>query len=161
MTENYEPDRPSRPAPRTTPSARPMFVCVPGPCVGGRCGDRGGRGRAAARRGRRPFALGFGVAGAGSVPVGVRGQTAVAHNNRGLSYYNQKDYDKALEEYDTAVRLDPTLAVVYSNRGMAYYQKGDYVTAVEDCSHAIRLNPADGPRLQQPRAELLPPKSIR
>jgi tetratricopeptide (TPR) repeat protein/formylglycine-generating enzyme required for sulfatase activity len=63
------------------------------------------------------------------------------YNDRGLSYYNRKDYDKAISDYDKAIRLDPNRAVSYNNRGNAYEAMKDYDKAISDYNEAIRLDP--------------------
>jgi Tfp pilus assembly protein PilF len=51
------------------------------------------------------------------------------------------DYDRAISDYDQAIRLDPKQAEFYDNRGEAYVAKGDYDRAIADLDHAIRLKP--------------------
>lgn len=63
------------------------------------------------------------------------------HNNRGYAWYLKKDYDKAIGEYDEALRLNPRLAAVYSNRGLALSNKMDLDKAMDDFNEAIRLDP--------------------
>lgn len=50
---------------------------------------------------------------------------ANTYYNRGLAWHQKGDYDKAIEDYTEAVRLDPTLAVAYYNRGLSWKAKGD------------------------------------
>ena len=45
---------------------------------------------------------------------------AQAWRDRGAAYYFKKDYAKAIENYDEAIRLDPTSARAFTNRGAAY-----------------------------------------
>jgi tetratricopeptide (TPR) repeat protein len=73
---------------------------------------------------------------------------AVAYNNRGVAYAHKGDYDRAISDYNEAIRLDPTgecgtgkKGAAYYNRGIAYYYKGDYDKAISDYNEAIRLNP--------------------
>jgi tetratricopeptide (TPR) repeat protein len=56
--------------------------------------------------------------------------------------YDRKDQiDRAIGDYDTALRLDPTLADVYNARGELRRKKGDRPRALADFSAAIKLNP--------------------
>jgi tetratricopeptide (TPR) repeat protein len=64
---------------------------------------------------------------------------AIAHNNRGIAYYGEKDYDRAIADYDAAVSLDPGYATGYYNRGNAWQVKGDYDRAVRDYDQALAL----------------------
>jgi lipoprotein NlpI len=55
------------------------------------------------------------------------------------------DFDRAIEDYDEALSLDPMhkLHDILNNRALAYTSKGDREHAVADYSEAIRLNPTD------------------
>ncbi len=61
--------------------------------------------------------------------------------DRAGAYYLKGDYDRAIQDYDQAIRLDPSFALAFSSRGLAYYKKGDYDRAIQDFDQAIRLNP--------------------
>jgi tetratricopeptide (TPR) repeat protein len=50
-------------------------------------------------------------------------------------------YDRAIADYNQALRLDPNYATAYSNRGNAYYAKKDYDRAIADYNQALRLDP--------------------
>ena len=40
--------------------------------------------------------------------------------NRGIAYDKKGDYDRAIEDYTKAIKLDPTRAHAYANRGVVY-----------------------------------------
>ena len=47
---------------------------------------------------------------------------AVAFCNRGNAYQDYKgDYDRAIQDYDQAIRLKPDYAIAFNNRGDAYH----------------------------------------
>ncbi len=69
---------------------------------------------------------------------------AVAFYNRGNAYNSKKDYDRAIADYDQAIRIDPQ-ARRFSNRGLVYYKKKDFDRAISDCDQAIRLDPKHAP----------------
>src|SRR5271170_3306736 len=50
---------------------------------------------------------------------------AIAYSNRGAVYSDEKDYDRAIADYDQAITLDPQNAAPYNNRGNAYRNKRD------------------------------------
>src|SRR5215510_13623432 len=66
---------------------------------------------------------------------------AFAFYKRANGYYERGQYDRAIEDYNQAIRLNPNHANAFSNRGVAYGRKGDYDRAVENYDEAIRLNP--------------------
>ena len=56
--------------------------------------------------------------------------------------YDRKDQiDRAIGDYDTALRLDPTLADIFNARGELRRKKGDRPRALADFSAAIKLDP--------------------
>jgi len=64
-----------------------------------------------------------------------------AYNNRGAAYADKRDYDRAIQDYNEAIRLNPNLAASFYGRGFAYNRKGDFDRAIHDQDEAIRLNP--------------------
>ena len=66
---------------------------------------------------------------------------ATAYFNRGQEYLQNKDYDRAIAEFNQALRLDPNYPLSYSSRGTAYTLKGEYDRAIVDITQAIRLLP--------------------
>ena len=63
--------------------------------------------------------------------------------NRGDGYQARKDYDRAIADYDAALKLDPKFHRAYNNRGAAWVKKGDRGRALQDYAEAVRLNPSD------------------
>jgi tetratricopeptide (TPR) repeat protein len=56
--------------------------------------------------------------------------------------YNRKDMiDRAISDYDTVLRLDPSLADIFTARGELWRRKGDRPKALADFGAAIKLNP--------------------
>jgi tetratricopeptide (TPR) repeat protein len=68
-------------------------------------------------------------------------QLAIVFDRRGSAYVWKDDYDRAIEDFDRAIRLDPTYASGFLDRGMAFHNKKAYGRAMSDYSEAIRLNP--------------------
>jgi len=66
-----------------------------------------------------------------------------AFYSRGDAYFNKGDYDRAIQDFDQAIRLKPDNSKIFSIRGLAYERKGDHDRAIQDYDQAIRLKPDD------------------
>ena len=53
----------------------------------------------------------------------------------------RKEYDLALADYNTAIRLKQSSPNVYNNRGLIYVAKKEYLKAIADYDRAILLDP--------------------
>ncbi len=53
----------------------------------------------------------------------------------------ERNYDKAIEDYNKALELDPGQVATYNNRGITWDLKGDYDKAISDFSKAMALAP--------------------
>jgi tetratricopeptide (TPR) repeat protein len=60
---------------------------------------------------------------------------------RGGAYDRKDQTDRAIGDYDTALRLDPALAEIFNARGELWRKKGDRPRALQDFGAAIKLNP--------------------
>ena len=63
----------------------------------------------------------------------------------------QEGYDRAIRDFDEAIRLDPKYARAYAERGYAWLAKGNYDQALKDYDQAIRLDPAMAQYVDQNR----------
>lgn len=66
---------------------------------------------------------------------------AAAHVGRSRAYLYLEDLDRALEEADRAVKLDPGSAQGFGQRGIVEKLKGLNEKALDDFSQAVKLNP--------------------
>jgi tetratricopeptide (TPR) repeat protein len=67
---------------------------------------------------------------------------AEAFNNRGVGYRLKGDYERAIQDYNQAIKLNAKFATAYNNRGVAHDRKGEYDRAILDYDQAIKLKPS-------------------
>ena len=67
--------------------------------------------------------------------------TPEAYNDRGNLCLEKKEIDKAIADYNEAIRRAPKSAYLYANRSNAYLEKKEYDRAITDLNEAIRLEP--------------------
>src|SRR5262249_43997183 len=67
--------------------------------------------------------------------------TGAAHNNRGNIYLQRGDFQAAIADFDSAIRLDPNDYYPRWGRGRAYTRQGEHAKALADYTAALRLNP--------------------
>ncbi len=60
---------------------------------------------------------------------------------RATVYERMDMIDRAITDYDSVLRLDPTLADIHNARGELWRKKGELPKAVADFAAAIKLNP--------------------
>jgi lipoprotein NlpI len=66
---------------------------------------------------------------------------AVAFYNRGNAFKAKGEYDRAIQDYGQAIRLNPNYAAAFNNRGTAYNLKKQYKRAIWNFDQAIVLDP--------------------
>jgi tetratricopeptide (TPR) repeat protein len=69
---------------------------------------------------------------------------AIAYNNRGNAYAATGEYNRAIQDFDQSIKLDPAYAKPFNNRGVAYARKGEIDLAIEAYGDAIKLKPNYG-----------------
>lgn len=66
---------------------------------------------------------------------------ARTYYHRGNAYYEKGDYDRAIENYNMAIVLNPNFSEAYFNRGLAYYNKKEFDKAIADYTRSAELDP--------------------
>ena len=70
------------------------------------------------------------------------GELAQAYLSRGLIYIRFKaDWDRAIADYDEALKLNPKIAGAYTGRAAANLRKGNIDRALPDLNEGLRLDP--------------------
>jgi len=61
--------------------------------------------------------------------------------NRGIAHRRVGDVERAIRDYDEAIRLNPHAADAFNNRGNAFRSRDELDRAMRDYDEAIRLDP--------------------
>lgn len=56
-------------------------------------------------------------------------------------YYEKGDYEKAIENYNMAILLNPLFSEAYFNRALSYYQLKNYDKSIADYTESAELDP--------------------
>ena len=60
----------------------------------------------------------------------ARPEVRTTYANRSTTYYEKRDFGRAIEDFDQAIRLTPNGPQPYHDRGLAYRDKGDSGRAI-------------------------------
>ena len=63
------------------------------------------------------------------------------HFNSGVTFYNQKEFSKAIQAYQKVIELDPTYVEAYNNLGIIYQMMGDVDRAFGAYQKSTEINP--------------------
>jgi tetratricopeptide (TPR) repeat protein len=67
---------------------------------------------------------------------------AAAFHHRGVGYLLKQDFDRAILEFNEALKIDPAYKRSLNSRGNAWKGKGELDLALADYNEAIRVDPA-------------------
>ena len=67
--------------------------------------------------------------------------SAVDYLARGAAYRGLGQYEKALADYDEALKRNPNFPEVQMNKGMVFWHRADYASAIPLFTAAIKLDP--------------------
>jgi Flp pilus assembly protein TadD len=63
------------------------------------------------------------------------------HFNSGVTFFNQKEFPKAIQAYQKVIELDPTYVEAYNNLGIVYQTMGDVERAFGAYQKSTEINP--------------------
>jgi len=66
---------------------------------------------------------------------------AMSYYQIGNDYFEKRDYEKAIENYNMAILLNPIFSEAYFNRALCYYQLKNYDKSIADYTKASELDP--------------------
>ena len=65
------------------------------------------------------------------------------YKNRGLAYHGKLEYDKAIEQFNKSMTIDPAYMYAYTGRGETYLKMGKLENAASDFKKACELGDKD------------------
>ena len=77
----------------------------------------------------------------------VLSEAELAYND-GIAYSKLGQHQRAIQDYDHAIKLNPDYAYAYCNRGMAYMDLRQLERAIQDCDQGIKLRRRPGHRFE-------------
>jgi len=65
---------------------------------------------------------------------------SIVYNHRGMAHFVMGEYQKAIEDFTSALKLKPDYFRAFNNRGIAYRMLHQYRDALADFEHSLHLN---------------------
>jgi tetratricopeptide (TPR) repeat protein len=61
--------------------------------------------------------------------------------NRGTAYSLKGNFDQAIQNFNEAIKFNPSHPAAYATRGVAFLEKGEYQQAIDDFTQAANIYP--------------------
>jgi class 3 adenylate cyclase/tetratricopeptide (TPR) repeat protein len=68
--------------------------------------------------------------------------SAELYNDRGIAYFDNREWERAIDDYSQAIRLNPNFGEAYNNRAWTQVTSGHADRALKDANMAVELLPA-------------------
>jgi tetratricopeptide (TPR) repeat protein len=78
-----------------------------------------------------------------NIPAFPQELLARLHIRRGIAFSYLNEYQRAIEDCNSAIQLNPEYAGAYVNRGYVFRRLREYELAIEDFNRALQLYPED------------------
>ena len=72
---------------------------------------------------------------------------AIVFSNRGVAYFRNGQPEKAIQDYDRAILLNPDFFDAMISRGFAYLKTNSYDAAIADFDTTLKAHPENAPSL--------------
>ena len=76
-----------------------------------------------------------------ALPLIGFGQTAEEYFNKAYDYAENEQYQLAIDNYTSALKINSDFSEAYYKRGNAYEKLKNYTAAIADYTSAIKINP--------------------
>lgn len=73
--------------------------------------------------------------------VSLFSQNELYYFNNGLNHYEAGEFQEAINDYTSFIKINPNDAYAYFNRRLAYVELGKFQEAINDFTRAIKINP--------------------
>jgi len=68
-------------------------------------------------------------------------EKSLVHKEKGNEFFRISNFVEAKNEYDEAIKRNPTDASIYANRAACFTKLGAFPEGIKDCDDAIKLDP--------------------
>jgi tetratricopeptide (TPR) repeat protein len=72
-----------------------------------------------------------------------RQHEAAIYSNRGVGYRRRGEFNRAIADFNEAIRINPASGFNYRNRGIVYMNSKDYERAIIDFEKAVEVEPRE------------------
>ena len=90
-----------------------------------------------------PMVLVFLFSCASTQPRKDEPRDAKFYNNRGIAFAEKGQYERAISDFNQALKINPRYNKAYNNRGIVYRLTGQYNEAISDFNKSIAINALD------------------